>query len=150
MIKMKYADIMDMGFTQAFQKLASSPLYSKTAYNIKKMGDVINVERQKIKDAYLAATEPFMKKDAEGKVIRPNPDPASFEIDEAKQADYQAMEKAFGEKIVEIDRAPLPLTCFEDIKLTAYEVTKLEPILNLPDEGVSEGNVRSISAASAK
>lgn len=144
MIKMSYHEISNFGFTQAVQKLAGTPMNTRLAYAIKKIVDELNRGRKKVSTEYQAEiVAKYAKKDAEGKIIHPEGHPEAFDIDETHKEAFTKDQEAFGIREYEINRAKLTLADLDNVKLSAQDLSMLEPLYEGEPDEVPE-NVKAI------
>lgn len=134
MIKTTYAKITNQNFTRAIQKLASLPLPTKTAYNVKKMVDAIQTARKTVSTAFEQVVQEYGQKDADGKLVRPKDDPNGFEIEETKMDEFTKAQDAFGQREIEIPRHKLLLEAFTNVSLSAAELSALDAFFDDPEE----------------
>lgn len=130
--EMKYSQ-MAGGFSPTLQKLARLPLPVKTAYAVKKIADAIHSEQKRMREAFnKEILEPLAKKNEKGELIKD--ETGDVQIDDAKKEEFEAAQKAFGERSFRIDRYKLKLDLFESINLSASELSALDPIIEDPEE----------------
>ena len=121
MIKLKNKDISSNEFVLACQKMSAAPLPIKAAYNVKKMLDALQIAKKKIGKEY---EETIYAK----YVIKEEGKPDSMPED---NEDFQKENTVFGDNEVVIDRDLLDIESMGDIKLTARDLSALEPILSV-------------------
>lgn len=126
MIKLTNRTVATNGnFVSAMAKLLRHQCNPKLAYQIKKMWDAIDKERNKVQADFQVMAEKFAKKDDNGKVIV-TPE-GNIDIPEDQMPAFKEAEKTFGDTEVLIDRFPLSWDNFgPDFKLSAAELSGLE------------------------
>lgn len=148
MIKMTYEAFMGQGFTRVIQKVTSIPLTTQAAYRVKKIADKMQAARAQIQSEYLKEIEPFAKKDEAGEFVRPDNNPEAFDIPDEKKDAFLAMQKAFGERMISIDRPKLVIQDLGDHKFSAAELSVLEPMVNFGEDSPSTlAEVHSLPSA---
>ena len=137
-MKAKYNQIMSLPTTNVFQKIFQGSYETKVSYRLKRFGDKVHAVRKKISSEYEKLVHEFAKKDAEGKVILPENNPTSFEVDDNRGPEYQAAETAFGEREhdFEIDMEKFPGDWLEKNGQTfsVSEIAALEPFFDFRDQ----------------
>lgn len=147
MIKMTYQQVSGFEFTRAMQKLAQTPMSTKVAYNIKKLADAMNKQREVISQEYQRdIVDKYAKKDEKGELVRPEGQPQGFDIDAEKVEEFQKVQEDFGKREFTIERFKLTLADLEQVKLSASELTALEPIYQEHPVDTTEGNVVPMNA----
>lgn len=126
MITLTYAQASGTDFQEAFRTIAATRTDGHTAYRINKIVVDLQKALTKIQEEYKAEildvyTQPV--KDAENELTDREP------IEE-KKAEYEAAQKAFGEKTFTIERHKLTFHDLRDMKVSARMVNFLEPIMS--------------------
>ena len=130
MILMKRKDITQMHFTMTLQKMAQQPFTSKTSYRWKKMLDAVNAAKKKVSTEYINQIAKVHGV-VDGENAAPDDNEYGFKLKEDVDADVVKKESdAFGEADVEIDRDPLTLADFEDMKVTPAELSALGAVVS--------------------
>lgn len=139
MVKLKYSEISSFQFQQAVQKIAATPTHGQKASLIHKTTKAVGQARTQISKEFQDELVPeFAKKDAEGKIIRPEGEPNGFEPDETREAEFLKAQEAFGERWIELPKiSPYTLDTLSDIKVSAQDLEALKGLYtgNLEDEG---------------
>lgn len=132
-VTMKYADISNFEFAQAIQKIAQTPLDNKTACAIRRVTKQLNVVREKISKEYQEKiVDLYGKRDEKGTIVRPENNPAGFDVVEGKEDEFVKAQEEFGKTAADLLTSPLTPDMLKDIKLSARE---LEMLQNLFDDG---------------
>lgn len=133
MIKLKYSQFMGFPFSQSIQKLTSQNFPAKTAYQIKVLADKMQKWREQISKEYLQIVDKFAMKDAEGKIVHPNPeDKNGFDVAPELMAAYKKAETAFGETEFTINVSQLALADLAKLEFTPAEMGQLDPLIAPP------------------
>lgn len=134
---LNYATISGQKFQMTLQKLYNTPTNNKSAgkigHIVKLVQDALNKMRQ---DFQSEIVEKFAKRDAEGKIVRPDGEPLGFDLDETKKDEFNKAQENFGKTEVTIDWNPLNPEDMVDMKLSASELTSLESLYS--DTAVNE------------
>jgi hypothetical protein len=137
MIQMTYDQLMAEQFTNAIRKIANMNLHPRQAYAVKKIGDKLNLQRQKIVEEYRKdVTETFAKRDEQGGIAF-NP-MGGFEVADESKEQFAKAQAEFGKRIFTLDRERLVLEQLGDIKLSAVDLTFLEPIIISQEDAQEE------------
>lgn len=127
MITLKYPEIMGQAFSQAMQKITSTPTHGDKAAAIYKLTKNIQNARDSIvKEYQKTIVETFGKRDDKGSLVRPDNQPMGFEPMEDKLTELQAAQDAFDSKSVELDVPPLSLAVLADVRLSAQDLEALK------------------------
>lgn len=125
MITLTYVQASSQNFQEAFRTIASTRTDGHTAYRINKIVGDLEKSLAKIQEEYRAEILDVYTKPTEGAVdVLVDREPI-----EEKKAEYEAAQKAFGEKTFTIDRHKLTFHDLRDMKVSARMVHFLEPIL---------------------
>lgn len=118
----KYKEITMPHFNQSVKKVYQEHTFDdvKKAYTLKRIVEKLEVERKRFFEMYTDIQKTFVVKDEEGKDI----------IDPDKQSEFQEKIEALGETEVAIDWHALNIDDLAGSKLTALDLTMLEPILD--------------------
>ncbi len=126
MVKMKYSEIMGFPFSQAIQKIASTPTHGAKAAQIHKVIKQLSAARKEIqKQFWNDIAEVYGKRDEAGKLVRPDGDEAGFEPIEEKKEELLAAQEAFGNSEVAFNAQPFSLQTLEDVKISAKDLEAL-------------------------
>lgn len=133
MIKLKYSQFMGFPFSQSVQKLNSQNFPAKVAYQMKCLGEKMQAWREKISKEYMAIVDKYATKDADGKVIHPNPeDKNGFDIKPELMDAYKKDEAAFGETEFTINVSQIQLEDLAKLEFTPAEMAQLSPLIATP------------------
>jgi hypothetical protein len=126
---------MGMPFTESVKKLTGQPLGSQAAYQVKKLCEKLMKERERIQKEYQALVAEWATKDADGKVVHPNPqDPNSFDVPEEKMEGWVAAQNAFGEREFSVNCTQVPFQALGKLEFSAAELTQISPLIAFPPE----------------
>jgi hypothetical protein len=128
-IKMKYSDIGNFGFSQLIQKISQTPTNNRNACHIHKITRELQTAREKIADDYQAEiVEKFGKRNDKGELIRPEGEPKGFEPIDGQEDAINKAHDEFGNKMAEIKWRPLTPTTLADIKISGAEIELLKDL----------------------
>lgn len=138
MVTMKYSEISSFQFAQAMQKISSTPTHGAKASAIHKIARALTRAREDISKEYQKQiVEVYGKRDADGKIVRPEGEPNGFEPMEEKQEEFLKTQEEFGANTADLKCDPLTLQMLEDIKISAQDLEALKGLYigNREDEG---------------
>lgn len=139
MIKLKYSQFMAFSFTQSFQKLSSQNFPARIAYQVKLMGDKMQKKRADISAEYLKMVDQYATKDADGKILHPNPeDQNGIDIKPELMPEYKKAEASFGETEFTINVSKLMLEDLSKLEFTPAEMSQLDALIEAPLELVEK------------
>lgn len=130
--KIKYEELSNFQFAQAFEKIASTPnLDGPLKCQVHRIIKTLNKARLQISDDFQTKLVPiFGEKNPDGSILRPpNESPLSFKLLEDKQEEFKVAQEEFGKTICMLDTRPL--TEEEIAKfptLTPNDLEKLGPL----------------------
>lgn len=129
-IKIKYSEISSFEFAQAMQKIASTPVDTKTACAIRRVAKKVEKALADIRDEYkVKFIDVWGKKDETGKIIPPaDGNPSGFEVPDEKADEFIKAQEAFGKSEIELDVRPLTKDELKDIRLSAKELDCLRDL----------------------
>lgn len=129
MVKIKYVEVSGFQFSQAMQKISTTPTHGQKASLIHKLSRRLSEARNKVSKEYQEQiAEKFGKRDEVGKLIRPEGEPGGFEPIEEQEKELIAAQDAFGEQILELDLQPLTLDTLSDFKISAQDLEALKGV----------------------
>jgi hypothetical protein len=133
---MTYNQVSHVAFMNVMQKLTSTPLPTKVAYQIKRISEGLQQVRNRISDEYeTEILNKFAKKNEDGSIFRPDGQgPNGFEIPDEQKAAFQEAQEKFGLREFTLDRFPVPLSALETMRLSVGELTHLEPIYTVEEQ----------------
>lgn len=138
MITMKYSELSSFQFAQAMQKISATPTHGEKASQIHRVAKALTKARDTISKEYQTQiVDVFGKRDAEGKIIRPDGEPNGFEPIEEKQDEFLKAQEDFGANVVEMKCEPFTIQTFSDMKISAADLEALKSLYvgNREDEG---------------
>jgi rubrerythrin len=127
MIKLSYEQLHNFEFIRAIQKLSQTPMNVKVAYNIKKLTDRLQSALNQAKKEYKDMLETHAQKDEKGEFLRPENDPTGFVP--ILPEEFAKAQREFSAKEAVIDRPKLMVHDLVDVKLSASELSTLDPLL---------------------
>jgi hypothetical protein len=130
-VTMKYSDISSFEFAQAIQKIAQTPVDTKTACAIHRVTKALNSVRLKISADYQdKIVLMYGKKDEKGDVIRPLDNPNGFDVQEEKTEEFKKAQEDFGKTEAVLETKPLSMELLKDIKLSARDLEVLNNLFS--------------------
>lgn len=137
MFKLKYSEIRDPRFVQAFSKLANFGGYkdAKSTYNIARMAKLIEQQQRAAIEDYQKVAKDFAVLDDAGKIKLD--DNQRFEVPDEKKSEFDEATREFFTREVEIQRHRIRLDEVEGVGLSPMELLALEPVMVVL-EAVSE------------
>jgi hypothetical protein len=144
MITTKIGELSGQGLGMTFQKLLGVQTTIGVAIRFKKMHDAYESAMKKIRSDY---TEQVVRKygvfDDKDQLV-PDQTPWGFKLQEGVvQEEFDKANDDFHQQEITIDREPLTLADFREVKISASELTCLAPFL-AEDGDPSNGNVAQL------
>lgn len=137
---------MGFPFSQSVQKLTSQNFPAQTAYQVKLLADKMQKWREQISKEYLVLVDRFATKDAEGKIVHPNPeDKNGFDVSPERMADYKKAEAEFGEIEFTINVSQIQLKDLAKLEFTPAEMSQLDPLIAPPPGLAEDSPVASVT-----
>ena len=130
-MKLTYKDLNDQSLNMAMQKLGSTPLTPKVAYNISRIQNKLQSELVTLRELFTKLVKKYSELDEKGNVKQPG-GPGSFQI---KPDCMDAWNKEHAELMdIEFDLEPyrckkIKISDITEVKLSPYEISALEPML---------------------
>ncbi len=124
---LKFSEISSFQFNQTLQKIVSTPTHGESAAVIHKLAKQVTEARDKVaKDYQDKIANVFGKRDAEGKLLRPEGEPNGFEPMEEKQKELETALEEFGKTLVEVNCSPLTIKVIGETKVSALDLESLK------------------------
>lgn len=132
MFQMKYEDVakfMNQDGGSLIHKLSNLQVPLKVTYGIKKVTNLVFKQFKVVQNEYLELCKPFAKC-VDGVAMDPLPGVQWW--DESKQEEMEKSEKAFNQRIAEIDWVKIKFSDIENLKFSAAELEILESVVEFP------------------
>jgi hypothetical protein len=127
-MKLKYENLNDQMLSQAIQRLGQSPLQTKVAYNISKIGRKLGNHLTDLRSKYKVIVDKYSEKDENGKIAQP--DGSSIKLKKESVEDFNKETKELFETEIELkDCWPINMDDISEAKITPFELEALEPLL---------------------
>ena len=129
MIKIKLGAVSDA--LGVLNILAPQKLPSSTAFNVKKLGDVLFQEFKQVEGIRLKACEEYCDNDADGKPLKTKGEDGREEFvftAENRKLFNEEMSELLNQEI-DVNVRPMPVRVLDSAKLTPLEIGKLMPFL---------------------
>ena len=130
--KMKYEELSNFQFAQAFEKVSSTPnLDGPLKCQVHRIIKTLNKARLLISQEFQEKLVPiYGEKNPDGSILRPpNEGPLSFKLIEDKQEEFKTAQEAFGKSEVALDTRPLTEEEIQKFPtLTPNDLEKLGPL----------------------
>ena len=130
--KMKYEELSNFQFAQAFEKVATTPnLDGALKCQVHRIIKTLNKARLLISQEFQEKLVPiYGEKNEDGSIVRPPGEgPLSFKLIESKQEEFKAAQEDFGKNTVDLDTRPLTDEEVATIPtLTPNDLEKLGPL----------------------
>lgn len=134
-VKMKYREISGFEFTQAMQKIGSTPTTAQKAAQIRRITKEIEAARKVVVAEFERdIMQVYGAKNEDGTLKRPEGEPTGFEPLEGKHEEIMSAQTAFGEREVTLNiLRPLTPATLSDMKLSAKDLDALKGLFSEED-----------------
>ncbi len=138
-MKLSYKSLRDPQFGSAMRKLTNYPFKrQKTAYDVMKISGRIDQEHKVAQELFIKLLKQYAKLDEAGNFIprvrkdadgKETPEPDTFVLDDTKTKDFDKAADEFAALEFEINWRAIDMGLLEECRLTAVELSMLEPLL---------------------